>query len=246
MKKQKYWTPGNAVLLPLFLTKAAILHGESEAGEILKIFDCSITDWAKEGENASNADNDNNKDSVITIKAEDEKTAKTGKSEQATAKTLNTIADNCDEFLAFFQAAAVKSPQVITAPLSLRADKRTRVWFRYWTDINLPMPLKPDTQDHMGLTGVLTNVATRLHHAEALLPVVATQRKAEKETKGWDRLPPTAQRVILAANATTRTSIPTLLPPTIHRFLNARNVMALQADCSLTYAGNNIYLPTSF
>ena len=68
----------------------------------------------------------------------------------------------------------------------------------------------------------------------------------EKETKGWDRLPPTAHCVILAASATTGTSIPTSPPPTIYRFLNARNATALQADCSLTYAGNNIYLPTSF
>ena len=89
-------------------------------------------------------------------------------------------------------------------------------------------------------------MATRLHTAEALRPVAAAQCEAEKETKGWDRLTPTAQRVILAASTTTRTSIPTLTPPTIHRFLNARNATALQADCSLTYAGNNIYIPTSF
>ena len=68
----------------------------------------------------------------------------------------------------------------------------------------------------------------------------------EKETKGWDRLPPTDQRVILAASSTTGTSILTLPPPTIHHFLNSRNVTALQADFLLTYAGNNIYLPTSF
>ena len=37
-----------------------------------------------------------------------------------------------------------------------------------------------------------------------------------------------------------------LAAPTIHRFLNTRNATALQADCSLTYVGNNIYLPTSF
>ena len=37
-----------------------------------------------------------------------------------------------------------------------------------------------------------------------------------------------------------------LTAPTIHRFLNARNTTALQANCSLTYAGNNIYVPTSF
>ena len=89
-------------------------------------------------------------------------------------------------------------------------------------------------------------MATRLHTAEALLPVVAGQREAEKYTKGWDRLPPTAQRIIIAASATTGTSIPTLPPPTIHCFLHISNAMALQADFSLTYTGNNIYLPTSF
>ena len=97
----------------------------------------------------------------------------------------------------------------------------------------------------MGLTGIFTDVATRLHTVEALCPVVTAQRKAEKETKGWDRLPQTAQRVILSASATNRTAIPASLPPTIHRFLNARNTTALQANFSLTYAGNNIYLPTS-
>ena len=89
-------------------------------------------------------------------------------------------------------------------------------------------------------------MATRLHSAEALRPVVAAQREAEKDTKEWDRLPPTAQRVILVARATTGTSITTSPPPTIHRFLNSRNATALQADCSLPYVDNNIYLPTSF
>ena len=98
----------------------------------------------------------------------------------------------------------------------------------------------------MGLIGVLTNVVTKLHTAEVLLPIVAVQRVAEKETKGWDRLPPTAQHVIMAASATTGTSILTSPPPTIHCFFNARNATALQADCFLTYAGNNIYLSTSF
>ena len=55
-----------------------------------------------------------------------------------------------------------------------------------------------------------------------------------------------AKRVILLASATTGTSILTSPPPTIHCFLNARNVTALQADCSLTYTGNNIYVSTSF
>ena len=36
-KKQRDWTSRNAVLLPKFLTEAAILHGESDAGELLKV-----------------------------------------------------------------------------------------------------------------------------------------------------------------------------------------------------------------
>ena len=112
--------------------------------------------------------------------------------------------------------------------------------------MHLPKPPTPAPQDHMGLTDVLTDVATRLHTAEALRPVVAAQRDMDKETEGWDRLPSTAQRVVLVASATTGTFIPTSPPPTIHRFLNARNVTALQADFCLTYAGGNIYLPTSF
>ena len=74
---------------------------------------------------------------------------------------------------------------------------------------------------------------------------IRAQREAERETKGWDRPPPTAQRVILTASATTGISTLTSSPPTIHRFLNTRNATVLQADCSLTYAGKNIYLPTS-
>ena len=112
--------------------------------------------------------------------------------------------------------------------------------------MHLPKPPTRAPQDHMGLTDVLADVATRLHTAEALCPVVAAQRNMDKETKGWDRLPFTAQRVILAASATSGTSIPTSPPPNIHRFLNMRNATALQANCSLTYAGNNLYLPTSF
>ena len=45
-KKQSDWLSRNAVLLLPFLTEAAILHDESDAGEILKIFARSITEWA--------------------------------------------------------------------------------------------------------------------------------------------------------------------------------------------------------
>ena len=98
----------------------------------------------------------------------------------------------------------------------------------------------------MGLMGKLTDMEIRLHTVEALRPVVAAQCEAESETKGWDRLPPTTYHVILEARTTNRTSIPSSPPPTIHRFLNARNATALQEYFYLTYAGNNIYLPPSF
>ena len=39
---------------------------------------------------------------------------------------LTTNTDNCDGALSFLQAVAVKSPRVITALLSLSADKRVR------------------------------------------------------------------------------------------------------------------------
>ena len=112
--------------------------------------------------------------------------------------------------------------------------------------MHLQKPPTPAPQYHMGLIDVLTDVATRLHTSEALRPVVAAQQDTDKKTKGWDRLPPTAQRVILAASATTGNSIPKSPPPTIHRFLNTSNVTTLQPDYSLTYAGNNLYLPTPF
>ena len=121
-----------------------------------------------------------------------------------------------------------------------------RVWFHRWVDTNLPTPPKPVPQNHTGLTGVLNNVATRLQTAELPYPVIAVHREVEKETKGWDRLPPMDQQFILKESATNGTSIPTLPPPTLHRLLNTRNATALQDDCALTYAGNNLYLPTSF
>ena len=61
-----------------------------------------------------------------------------------------------------------------------------------------------------------------------------------------DRPPPTSQQVILAASAADGLVILSAPLLSIHRFLNARNVTALQSDCALTYLGNNIFLPTAF
>ena len=110
---------------------------------------------------------------------------KPGKAKQASAETaaaemLASFAVDCNDVLVFLQAVAVKSPRVLAAPLSLCAEKRARVWFQQWTDVNLAKPPTPAPQDHMGLTDVLTNVATRLHTAEALRPVVAAQSETDK------------------------------------------------------------------
>ena len=103
---------------------------------------------------------------------------KMNKKKQATTEILATITDDCDNILAFLQAVAVNSPQGTAVPLSLRADKRARVWFCWRADTNLPTPTKPVPQDHTALMGVLTDLATRLQTTEAPCPVATGQREA--------------------------------------------------------------------
>ena len=120
-KKQGDLTPRNTVLLSPFLTEAAILYGKLDTGKLLKIFARSIAEWASDADSTSEADETNNDNSVVTIEAEEAK-AKPGKANQASSKTaavntLATIADDCDNVLAFLQAVYVKSPRVLAAPL---------------------------------------------------------------------------------------------------------------------------------
>ena len=128
---------------PQRIPPSAVPHGgcnpprESDAGKFLNIFARSITEWAKERETSSGEDNNDNKDSENGVLAEEEKIMNKHKVNQATAETLATIEDDCDDVLAFLQAVAFKYPRVIAAPLSLRADKCARVWFCHWTEINL-------------------------------------------------------------------------------------------------------------
>ena len=63
--------------------------------------------------------------------------------------------------------------------------------------MNLSKPPTPAPQDHLGLTDFLADVATRLHTAEALRPIIAAQREMDKETKEWERLSPTAIAFLL-------------------------------------------------
>ena len=173
----------------------------------MKIFARSITKWASDAAPPSEANEASDNDSVVTVKspeapeakkagkmkqnsaetaaakAKNPSKAKQPSAETAAAETLASIAVDCDDVLAFLQAVAVKSPRFLVAPLSLCTDKQARVWFQQWTDVNLKNPPTPAPQDHMGLTDVLTDVATRLHTSEALRPVVGAQSEMEKETK---------------------------------------------------------------
>ena len=142
--------------------------------ELLKIFALSITERAEKGE--EDGGDEDYKYTKVGVEANKYTKIKTGKKDQATANTLSTIT----YILAFLQAVESKSLRVTSAPLSLHADKRAHVCFRRWYDTILPMPSKTASQNHTDLTGVLSDVATRLHSSEALRLVVAAQREAEK------------------------------------------------------------------
>ena len=102
-----------------------------DAGELLNIFTRSITEWVSDADSLGEEDEANDNDIVITIEAAESKEnpgkAKQASTKTAAAETLATITDDCDDVLAFLQAVAVKSPQFLAEPLSLRADKRACV-----------------------------------------------------------------------------------------------------------------------
>ena len=68
-KKKRNWQSLNAFLLPPFQTEVAILHGELDAGELLKIFAQSITEWTSDTAPPSEADEASDDDSVVTVEA---------------------------------------------------------------------------------------------------------------------------------------------------------------------------------
>ena len=115
---------------------------------------------------------------TATAKAKKPGKSKQASAETAAAETLASIADDCEDVLAFLQAVAVKYPRVLAAPLSLGAEKRAHVWFQRWTDVNLPKMPTLAPQDHLGLTEILTDVATRLHTSKALLHTCLADRKS--------------------------------------------------------------------
>ena len=189
-KKLRDWTSRNAVLLPPFLTYIVLANGETAAEALLKIFSKRIK--KKEAENYIE-DTDVYEDSQ-SDKDNEKKRAKTRSTKCVTSRNAtDRIAAECDDVLAFLLAVALKSRQVMVAPLSLRAYKRATSWFCQWSDRNLKHqapPHKAAPQYHSGLTGFLSEVSTCLQNSESLLPVVIVQREADRETHGWYRLPP--------------------------------------------------------
>ena len=136
------------------------------------------------------------------------------------------------------------------SPLSLHADKRARYWFRLWYSQHIaPLRISPTSapQDHLGITGVLINVTMRLQNSlDPPLYFISVHHNINKETKGLDCLPPKDQRVILVTITSDSIQILLDLPLSIHRFLNARNIPAINADCDITYEGTNLFLLESF
>ena len=171
---------------------------------------------------------------------------KRGKAKQGTTETLTTIAYDFDDVLDLLQAVAVKSQRFIAAPLSLSVDKCTRLVLSL--DRRQPPHASQSsfTRPH-GSHRCPDQRGDPVAHCRSTPPYCRLPLRGGKGYQGGGgRLPPTAQHIILAASATTGTSIPTSPPTTIHRFLNARNATALHTDYSLTYAGKNIYFLTTF
>ena len=80
-KKQQDWQSLNAVLLPPLLTEVVIIHGESDVGELLKIFARLIREWALDTAPPSKADEASDDDSIVTVEApETSEVKKLGKS----------------------------------------------------------------------------------------------------------------------------------------------------------------------
>ena len=160
---------------------------------------------------------------------------------------VEIIADY-DDVLLFLQMVALKAPQVLAAPLLMKADKNVTSWFLQWTDSHLKHHItnqKKALQDHSILTGFLSEVATRFQNTESLRSIVTYQREADREMHGWYRLPPTAQRLILTERAVGGINI-TLAPSTsIHHFINEKRdgtPSRLRAEIIV----EKIFLPTAF
>ena len=89
-KKQRDRQSLNAVLPPPFLTEVAILFGDSDAGELLKIFSRLITEWASDTAAPSKDDKASDNDSVVTVEDPEASKGKKSGKPMASAETPAT------------------------------------------------------------------------------------------------------------------------------------------------------------
>ena len=82
---------------------------------------------------------------------------------------------------------------------------------------------------HRRTTGSLRNNRSLEQHCnmESLRTIVVLQHKEDSETKGWEKLPPTEQHVILLASTACGPTILLTIPLSTHRFLNTCNTTGL-------------------
>ena len=69
-----------------------ILHGNSDAGELLKIFARLITEWASDAAPPSKADEASDNDNVVTVEASEASEVKKAGKSKASAKTTTSEA----------------------------------------------------------------------------------------------------------------------------------------------------------
>ena len=122
-----------------------------------------VSETAVNFETEEEDDDKSEEEEVKTKKKEDVKSAMSGETDASTADYNNV--------LAFLQSVKVKAPMVVAVPLQLHTYKRTLAWFGKWDTHHispLSTPITASPRYRSGLTGVLSNVTTRLHNSEAI------------------------------------------------------------------------------
>ena len=121
------------------------MDSETATANLLKVFaKCIAVEGSEEEDKNSSKEDDDD----VTIEVED---MEDKSKDSANAETLTTIAGDYNNVFDLPQSVAVNSPQIISTPLSLLADKPARVWFRRWAGNNL-LPTTNAPQYHRGLT----------------------------------------------------------------------------------------------
>ena len=204
----------NAFLIPPLLTKAVILYVQESMVEPLKT---SATKILERGLDASvntlgSVEEDDSEEGDKTM------ASKTKDIDDVARKDTYTIIYDCINIIEFLHAVALKASRVEDSPLLLRVDNPAREWFRQCSYHNIALLTPPHTvppQDHLGITGVQSNVVTQLQNLESLHPAVTVHHEVDQETEGWDHITPMSQCIILEAITLDGINTPTA-PSALH------------------------------